>query len=306
MKSNILLRTNFLVCVVIVFGFAVTSVISYQSNQGIFRRDVENVSALTAEGIYYQIESIFTKPVNVSLTMANDSLLKNFLANEWKHVSGESYIQVMRDYLNAYRVQYDYDSVFLVSTATGRYYHFNGLDRVLSPDNTENDWYYTFLKSGEEYSLNIDNDEAQNNEITIFINTRIQGPRDATLGVVGVGFRVDYLQALLRDYERQFGVRACLIGEDGTVEVSTSQTGYQKINLFGRPAFSELRERILGNRNETLALWQDTDRGEDYIVSRYLPNLGWHLIVEKDTSTLSRQLRNQFYRNVLVNEPGYS
>lgn len=300
MKKNILLRTNILVCIVILLGFAVTSIISYQSNQGIFRKDVENVSALTSEGIYYQIESIFTKPVNVSLTMANDSLLKNFLTDEWKHVDGDSYIQIMRDYLSAYRKQYHYDSVFLVSTATGRYYHYNGLDRVLGPDNPENDWYYRFLKSGEEYSLNIDNDEALNNEITIFINCRIQGPRGATLGVVGVGFRVDSLQALLKDYERQFGVRACLIGEDGTVEVSTDQTAYQQTNFFEQEAFADLRQRILDNREGALALWHTAPHVNAYIVTRYLPSLGWHLVVENDISALTRQLRLQFYRGVLV------
>lgn len=67
MKKNVLVRTNFLVCIVIVIGFVVTSVISYQSNQGIFRKDMESVSRLTSEDIYHQIDSIFTKPINISL-----------------------------------------------------------------------------------------------------------------------------------------------------------------------------------------------------------------------------------------------
>lgn len=298
MRKNILLRTNLLVCVVIFLGFVTTSVISYRSNQGFFRKDVESVSALTSEGIYYQIESIFTKPVNVSLTMANDSLLKNFLVHE--QLNDESYIRVMRDYLNAYRRQYGYDSVFLVSARTGRYYHYKGLDRTLVRGNPENVWYYDFLDAGEEYSLNIDNDEARNNEITIFINCRIKGSDGSTLGVVGVGFQVDHLQALLKDYERKFGVRACLVGEDGAVEISTSETGYHKVNFFERRAFSKLQQPILANRDRVLAFWQATPQGEDYIVSRYLPSLNWHVLVENDTTALSRQLTREFYRNVLV------
>ena len=82
MKKNVLMRTNILVCVVIVLGFLTTSIISYQSNQGIFYKDVESVAALTSEGIHHQIDSTFIKPVNISLTMANDSLLKKFLAEE--------------------------------------------------------------------------------------------------------------------------------------------------------------------------------------------------------------------------------
>ena len=82
MKKNVLFRTNFAVCAVIIIGFLVTSFISYRSNQGIFRKDVERVSELTSEGIYHQIDSIFTKPINISLTMANDSLLSDFLDGE--------------------------------------------------------------------------------------------------------------------------------------------------------------------------------------------------------------------------------
>lgn len=300
MKPNILLRTNIMVCIVIVLGFIITSIISYQSNQGIFRKDVENVSALTSEGIYYQIESIFTKPVNVSLTMANDSLLKEFLTNEKSHLHDTKYIRILQDYLEAYRKQYNYDSVFLVSTQTNRYYHFNGLDRVLTPDNPENVWYYDFLKSNIEYSLNIDNDEALNNEITIFINCRIKDTDGKTLGVVGVGFRVDYLQELLKSYEEQFKVRACLIGEDGTLELSTQQTGYHKVNLFDACVYPDLKKKILENKKTSQAFWHSSASREDYIVSRFLPSLQWHLIVENDTSALSQQLKMQFYRNVVV------
>lgn len=48
------------------------------------------------------------------------------------------------------------------------------------------------------------------------------------MGIVGVGVRIGYLQSLLRDYEDKFGVDAFLIGGDGTVEISTNYTGYEK------------------------------------------------------------------------------
>ena len=126
MKKNVLLRTNFLVCIVIVIGFVVTSAISYKSNQGIFRKDIESVSRLTSEGIYHQIDTIFTKPINISLTMANDSLLKDFLEGEEEHLGDRDFIDTMRDYLNTYRDKYGYDSVFLASVKTKNYYYYTG------------------------------------------------------------------------------------------------------------------------------------------------------------------------------------
>ena len=141
MKNKILLRTNIFVCTIIVLGFIITSITSYRANMGVFEKDVEHVSDLAADGIFYQIDSIFTKPVNVSLTMANDSLLKEFLAEEPGRAADDTFIKSMRDYLHAYREKYSYDSVFLVSAQTNRYYHFNGLDRIMEPNKPENVWY---------------------------------------------------------------------------------------------------------------------------------------------------------------------
>lgn len=176
MKKNILMRTNILVCLVIIIGFTTTAVLSYQANYTASVQNIEQVSALTSEGIYYQLTSIFTKPVNISLTMANDSLLKGFLADEKTQLDNQVYIETIREYLDAYRAKYQYDSVFLVSAATNRYYNFNGLDRVLEQGNPENDWYFGMLKSEEDSTMNVDNDEAASaqNEITVFVNCKIK------------------------------------------------------------------------------------------------------------------------------------
>ena len=123
MKERILLKTNLLVCLVIVAGFLMTAVLSYRANYSASIENIEQVSALTSEDIYYQINSILTKPVNISLTMANDSLLKDFLIGENAHLDDQEYTQTLQEYLNTYKEKYQYDSVFLVSAATSRYYN---------------------------------------------------------------------------------------------------------------------------------------------------------------------------------------
>lgn len=302
MRKNVLVRANLLVCLVIILGFITTSVISYQSNQGIMRKDVESVTALTSEGIYHQIDSLFIKPVNISLTMANDSLLKDFLDNEEKRLDDASFVEDMRAYLNAYREKYGYDSVFLASAKTKRYFNFNGLDRTLPQDNPENEWFYKFLDSGEECTLNIDNDEVTGaeNEISVFINCRIKDSAGKTMGVVGVGFRVDHLQELFKSYEDKFGVDVCLIDGKGTIQISTEQTGYEAANLFDSCTYPDLKEQILENRETTKTFWHSSQKGSGYLVSAYVENLGWHLIVENDTTVMDQKLASQFIQGLLV------
>ncbi len=110
--KNILLRTNLLVCLTIIVGFVLTAVLSYQTSYNASLASIEQVSALTSEGIYHQMAMTFTKPVNISLTMANDTLLKSYLEEEKARLEEDAYIAAISRYLNAYQKQYGYDSVF--------------------------------------------------------------------------------------------------------------------------------------------------------------------------------------------------
>lgn len=303
MKKNVLLRTNIFICIVILLGFSLTSLISYCSNNGIFLRDIEHISTLTSEGIYHQIDSIFTKPINISLTMANDSLLKSFLAEEEERGGDEAFVQTMRDYLFAYKEKYDYDSVFLVSTHTNRYYHFgSGVDRILTEGEAENEWYYSFLQDAKEYNLNIDNDEVQsaNNKINVFINCKIYSPEGDIMGVVGVGFDVDTLQKMFQNYEESFQIRAYLVDSDGTIEISTDDTGFTNTDLFQSCAFGQYKESILTGQEKKKSFWYEAQASEGFLVSCYVPNLEWYLIIDNDTTVLASQLNQQLFMGVMI------
>ncbi|WP_047834820.1 diguanylate cyclase [Robinsoniella sp. RHS] len=301
MEKSTLIRTNIIICVIITLGFTITSIISYRSNIGIFQKDIENVSALASDGIYHKIDSIFAKPVNVSLTMANDSLLVDFLSKEKNHMEDDTYIQQLREYLNSYKEKYSYDSVFLVSTNTNRYYHFNGIDRLITVDNPENKWYYDFIEHENEYSLNVDNDEASDNIITIFVNCKIKAKDGSTLGVVGVGLKVDHLQELLKEYDRQFGVTARLIDHDGIIQVSSSETGYENVNIFKDSSLVDFKDTILQNTTGKETFWCDSPLNQsEYCVAQYIPNLKWHLVVANNSTAVSHQLHLQLGRNIAI------
>lgn len=300
MHKKILLRTNILLCIILIIGFIAVSIIGYRSNTGALKKDLEHVASLTSESIYYQIDAFFAKPVNVSLTMANDSLLKRFLSEETQHIDDPSYLNQLQIYLHAYKEQCGYDSVFLVSTQTSRYYHFNGLDRILTQDNPENVWYYEFLEGGDEYSLNVDNDEAAKDVITVFVNCKINDDSGNTLGVVGVGLRVENLQQLLKQYDEQYNIRAFLIDEDGVIQLSSEDTGNEGISLFDDASYAEARDDILENKGDRRTFWQQRGQHEQFVASQYIAALKWHLVIENNTERMKLQFERQFIMGCAV------
>lgn len=294
-------RANALICLIIVLGFALTSYISYHSNREAFEQDAERVSELTSEGIAREIDAQFTRPIDVSLTMANDSLLKEYLRSEPNRLDDAAYLESLRAYLDAYRVKYGYDSVFLASASSQRYYHFNGIDRMLDDrGNPENDWFYAFIEGGQEYALNVDNDEAAADEITVFVNGRILDEDGATLGIVGVGFRIDDLRALFAEYEGQTGTSAYLIDDAGIVKVSTDGSDDGSTDLFASDAFAGFKERVLGDREGHQSLWYSEKSASGYLVAQYIPYLDWFLVIDHDTSALDAQVARQLTLAIVV------
>lgn len=307
MKNRILVRTNLLICTMLLIGFFLTSLLSYRANYSAAIENIEQVSELTSEGIYTQINAIFTKPVHVSLTMANDSLLKTLLSKE-RTADDESFLAPLQQYLNAYRQKYGYDSVFLVSTATGRYYHFNGYDRCLAPDDPEDSWCYDLLDDPREFVLNVDNDQVAGagQELTIFVNCKILDGKGQTQGVIGVGLRVDGLQAMLNDYKEEFGVNAYLVDRNGTIQVSADHAGSDALSLFEMDRYSEEMQHLIldwDKADASRSLWVPDETGapkNNYVTIRYLPDPDWHLVVERDTGALMQELNLHMAQTVLI------
>lgn len=308
MKKNILVRTNILICAVIIAGFILTAALSYRANYSASIESIEQVSTLTSEGIYYQINRTFTKPVNISLTMANDSLLKELLSAESGSLADKQYTEKIQNYLSTYQEKYDYESVFLVSRESGRYYTYKGLDRVLKEGDAENDWYFQMLDSKEDYSMNVDNDEVigAENEITVFVNCKIKNDRGEILGIVGVGMRIGHLQELLQGYQDEFGVNAYLVNDDGTIEISTDYTGFEGVSLFEEKKYAkDVKEKMTEWKREESAdsFWSKasgTGEKKEFIVTRYLPELQWHLVVERDAGEMVKKLNRQLGLTVAV------
>lgn len=307
MKNKNLIKTNLYISIVLVIGFVLTAILSYRANYQMSLDNMEQVTSLSAEGIYYQVTTRFSKPVNVAQTMAHDSLLVDHLSAEADHLEDEQYIETIRQYLTAYRDKYDFDSVFLISDFSGRYYNFGGVDRIMTKDNPENTWYYTLMDSDKSYDLNVDNDEVEgaDNQITVFVNCKVRGRDGQVLGIVGVGIRIEHLKELLKSYEEQYNLETSLVSKDGKVELSTSNSGYENVDWFELNGLQHIRQQVLewDKDGENRELWSEsslTSLENYYIVTRYIPELSWNLIVVQNTGRLLQSIHRQFYMTCAI------
>jgi len=289
-----------MISIIILIGFISISFINYYTYGKVIKDDIKNISKLTSTNIYSDINNELTKPIFVSLTMANDHFLKDWLSNEQEHLNDIDYIKKLQNFLVGIKLKYDYNSVFLVSEQSNHYYHYEGIHKTISRDNEHDQWYYTFVDGEMLYDLDVDTDEVANNMLTVFINCRIEDDNGALMGVVGVGVKMDEVQSLLKKFENNFDLEACLIDDKGLMQVHTRSKLIEKINLFDEPVIAQFKDEIIKNK-ESLETFRYREKNLDgYLITRYIPEMDWYLMVKKDTSILKKSFQSQMISDLFI------
>lgn len=317
------LRTNLIVGALVVAGFITSSVISYQTSYKIAVENTEEISQRTSDLVYNRISNYFATPIQVSKTMAKDELLSRLLS-EKDEADGTELEQLISSYLKTYQEEYDYDTTFLVTVSDGTYYTADGANRVLTEENKENNWYYSFLESENAYELDIDNDESADaeNEQTFFVDYKVMNEQNEVLGVVGVGIKLEDVQEMIRDINvESYGTEAYLVDEDGKVMISRNfgeeepagepiKQGEEEApadtqeNFFDGEDKEQMRKPILGLKgtDDVTQLWNENadPQKEEYVVARYIPELSWYLIIQKNNQGQIGKIYGQIYKNLAI------
>lgn len=300
MKKRLLLFINLFICMILIIGFMGTALMSHNTYKKVIEDDIENISKLTSSNIYAEINNELTKPLFVSQTMANDSFLKTWLYDEKNGRDDAQAKETLREYLAAYRDKYQYDAVYTISASSDIYYYYDGVNKVVSPDNEHDDWYYDFLESGLSYRLNIDTDEVNQNELTIFVDCRIEDKEGELLGVTGVGVKMSRLQKLLEEYETEYELDALLIDSEGNVTISTDIEQIEAYNFFKDPSIQKFKEDIINNKHDVEMHWYPENQYDHCIITHYIENLDWYLIVHKNTQSLRSSFTELLIKDLIV------
>lgn len=263
-----------IVIVILLLCYGTIAVYSALTFQSINKKEAESMSSVLATGVCGAVESELSKPITIAQTMSNDSFLIGALEKE-AEISEQEMISMMSEYLSEIMEGIDTDSAFVVSNESKRYYSYDGLNKIVDPENDEHDiWYTIFLDGRKKYDLDVDRDEVNADNWTVFVNSRIEDEEGNLLGVCGVGVTITELQAILQEYEDAYGVKVNLVNEEGVVQVDTSSINVENAYLY---------DLQYGTRQDGYTYF-----GEDgtCVVTRYVDALNWYLVVQNPQSRI--------------------
>lgn len=248
---------------------------------------------LTRDTIYSELQKVLMRPFMVASSMANDSFLR-----EWV-VDGEGDVGRLRRYLTGMRDKYGFSSTFFVSENTKRYYYHGGVLKKVSRMALHDVWYYEFVARGVEYDLDVDTNEAEDNEVTLFINFRVEEEDGSLAGVTGVGLRLDMVAGLLQRFQSDYGRRVFLVDQFGIIQMHSDQSLVERGDIHKMPGISAVSSNVMSLHSQPRNFEYDTlSGGHVLLTARYIPELNWTLIVEQDEASALVSARGNFFRIV--------
>ncbi|MDO4497812.1 MAG: sensor domain-containing diguanylate cyclase [Bacteroidales bacterium] len=252
----------------IVISYLATFFMSYSLLKRVNRENTEQYTTLLATRVYDNINNEMTKPIHVSIAMANDLFLIDELKKESQRTQEEN-TRIIGDYLRLIEHNLGYVSAFVASDHSKNFYSNNRFTKQMDPDNDFHDrWYKAFVESGKKYEPAVDHNEEKQDQWAIFYNTRVEDENGRLLGSCGVGQSMEVLQKIIADCEQKYNVKISLINDQGIVQVDVDNLSIDKQMLsnmkIGSGAPKDYQVELDGN---------------DFTITKYVESLGWYLVI---------------------------
>ncbi|OGS92669.1 MAG: hypothetical protein A2061_02700 [Gallionellales bacterium GWA2_59_43] len=274
-------------------GFAATSLVSYFVSRNSIRHEIAtNELPLTTDNVYSEIQKDLTRTVFVSSMMAHDTFVRDWI------IDGERDTGKITKYLKAIQEKYGTVTSFLVSENSRVYYNEGGILKKVSENSPLDVWYFRVRKMSAPYELNLDTSEAHRHALTIFVNYRIADYRGKLIGVTGVGLTVDNLRKLIDQYQSRYHRNVYLADSLGRIVLHGSKFSPAVSYIQKIPGLSDHAAALLARQEG--AYQYRRDGGIYQLNARFIPELGWYLLVEKSENEAVADIRNTLFFNLAI------
>ncbi|MBI3714312.1 MAG: GGDEF domain-containing protein [Burkholderiales bacterium] len=266
----------------------------YVSKDAVERSLSENSLPITGDNVYSEIQKDILRPVFVSAQMAHDTFVRDWLLN------GEDDATQIAKYLKEVKLRNNAISSFLVSDLSKNYYYPDGLLKTVKESDSRDLWFFRVKNLKTPYETNVDLDLANRDNMTIFTNYRVTDYSGKFIGAVGIGLTLDTMKHLIDSYQSRFQRKIYFVDKKGTVVLAGSAS-LKNGNIHQLPGLSHIAKQILGtSANDSLHLTYQNDAEKIVLNSRFLPELGWYLLVEQNLDTEMQAIQRSLLINGIV------
>ena len=278
-------KNAYLIANLIIIFMALAVFLGIQTNEYAYFKELafkqaQNDAEMAAVDINAQITNFSLSQRVAGEMMANDLFLKEWCMEETNDVDSVHH-QVLYRYLKNYKEKYDYDVVFFVSDKTWNYYYDGGLNRTVSPASDYDVWYFNFLNLKSDYDIQVDRDEVNDYNVTIFVNCLVKDSEGKTLGVVGSGREIKGFQDFIDDLTGRLGVDICVVNSGNALSSFFDSNGAFMNVADAVKKMGVIKDDIVGEVPEE---GKRFTKGSNCYCVKKNDEMKWNIVVKKDTT----------------------
>ncbi len=279
--NRYIIFSNLLLILLLIAGFTLIEMNSVQQYYTVVNQQIENNLNRTALTVESDVEGYASVQLAVASSMANDSYVRS-----WLHKEPYSSTAAIISYLENRCDNFGYDSAFLVSDKTHRFFNQRAFVKELDLNNEYDSWYTKFLNMDDENVVLVNMDEANNYAISLFADCRITDREGNVLGVIGTSMRLDNLWDYYDGVEKEMDQQIFITPLSNAHSVFYSSSGHyiQPSDLAYK---LNLDENLIQSATEEGSL---TSVGNHRIFIKRLYSVDWAIVVTQRSVSLSESI----------------
>lgn len=258
---------------IVMIGFYVYGVTEKTALDKLKKRDLPTL----AKSIAAQVNAKIERAVETSLTLAQDPALLEWLAGGEQDARLAGMISQKTSYMHR---ELGYSATFIVGTATGQYWDYEGkVLSVIDRNDPSDVWYFETLEAGRKVSINFDYNPELGDTFA-FVNVLAGDDLTHPLGIVGIGLKLDELSAEFASYNEGRGMNLWLVGSNGDIYLSDNleHNGRNLAEVLPESARQELS--AAGDAESLVMEYKGAQGGKRDLIRQMLPSTGLQLLVE--------------------------
>ena len=280
--------------VLLVAGFMAVSLGGYYVSKDSVREGIiAHELPLAGDNIYSEIQKDLLKPIYISSVMAQDTFLRDWV------LAGEEGADQITRYLREIKDRYETITSFFISEKTRTYFHATGALKTVRQDDPRDIWYFRVRLLQQPFEINVDPDQANRDAMTIFINYRVFDYAGNFIGVTGVGLTADKVRLLIESYQARFHRRVYFVDPTGRIALRGKESRLDD-SIREAEGIKAIADAILKSSTASDSFEYEAGGKTILLNTRFIPELGWYLLVEQEVDAALRPLRNALFGNLGV------
>ena len=288
-KYNLLIWLGLLLAI----GFLANGLAThYLSRDVLLRQSEKKTLPLIGANLTSAIELNLSKSLAISSNIADDIFLRESVQSE------DLNIEKIVAYLKSAKQKDTSLSHFLVIEKDQKYVDSMGTVRTVNQDDFRDEWYSQLRQSDRPFIARIESDITEANNPILYLGYPIHDAEHGFAGAAGISVSMASFLNAMNDYAKNDSCSIFIVDRNGKIVLSDSKS-FRAGNIRQQEGTKLIADDLLKNQQTILS--KSYDRADDTIQinARFIPELGWYLIIENNAENVAGEAMSLVYANAL-------